>query len=184
MLNMFTSKEVLKNLNNKNTRRPEGQHVVPVTGLYVTGILRSPHYIDRTLFISDIQSNEATIENFSETSVNVIPGSYTVTLTDLAESAPISFVRLSTNTERLIPGSYTVTMTNLQNDNPLTFTRYWTTKESAIPGSYTVTMTNLQNTQDLTFVRYEKKTMNKQYGVPMLTILDLSSQAATIENGS
>lgn len=103
MANIHQSKEVYKKYRNIHGDAV----VVPVTGVYVTGIYRPPYYVNHGLTISSLTTQKATVVDFTEddATVNTDNGLYLLDFTMDVYNPDITI--------------YTTSETNVYNDNGL-----------------------------------------------------------------
>jgi hypothetical protein len=159
MSNILYAKEILKNANNSNTHYESGQHMRVIRGLYVTGVWRPPHFIDRTLFVTNIgQNNEsAKIESFTERSEDGHDTDYLTGLTSFT-STNFTFLKFSTNNENVKDKRY------LENRG------------------YLSGLTNM-TTENITTTPYQlKQSVESPSGPPSLQIKSFGGTVATVTN--
>lgn len=96
MANIHQSKEVYKKYRTLNGDAV----VVPVTGVYVTGIYRPPYYVNHGLTLSSLTTDQATVVDFTEddTNANTDNGLYLVDFTmDVSSPDIVSYTTAETD---------------------------------------------------------------------------------------
>lgn len=93
MSGIHKSKEVYK-----YTRTSNGDKLIPVRGLYVSGLHTEPRYVDHVITVSNFTSNDAHITDYKETPVDISTEAFAVSG---FESSPID-VTLYTITSKEI----------------------------------------------------------------------------------
>lgn len=190
MADIFKSKEVFKNVNQSiGYRAKENENVRRLRGLYVTGVYRPPHYIDRTLFISDIDSNIPLIESYGDKHAHVTSSNYIATFKTIKAVGDLQITRFSQNHDYVKPGDYVATFKNIGTSGALQFTKFTTKNEHIIPlyygTDYIATFQNIKTSGSLTFQRIGRNFGNEiPPGKPILQITAIGSLPAAISSVS
>ena len=103
MANSYNSKEIIKII--PNDKRTEGQSPARIVrGLYVTGVWRPPHYIDRTLIVDAISSSHVRVRNYTTATTHVLPGDMCFGSVDIRSSKPVVITKYSAKNVHVLPG--------------------------------------------------------------------------------
>ena len=188
MSNILYAKEILKNANHSNTHYESGQHMRVIRGLYVTGVWRPPHFIDRTLFVTNIGENNesAKIESFTERSEDGHDTDYLTGLTNFT-STELTFLRFTQNTEDIRDTDYLTGLTSFTSTN-LTFLKFSTNDENVKDKRYLANsgyLTGLTNMAagNITTTPYQpKQSVDSPPGPPSLQIKSFGGTVATVTN--
>jgi len=190
MADIFKSKEVFKNLNQSiGYRAKENENVRRLRGLYVTGVYRPPHYIDRTLFISDINSNIPLIESYGDKHAHVNSSNYIATFKTIKAVGDLQITRFLQNHDYAKPGNYIVTFKNVGTSGSLQFTKFMTNNEHIVPPyygtNYIVTFQNIKTSGSMAFQRIGRNFGNEiPPGKSVLQIRAINSEPAVISSVS
>jgi len=183
MSNILYAKEILKNANNSNTHYESGQHMRTIRGLYVTGVWRPPHFIDRTLFVTNIGRNNksARIESFSEREEDVHLTDYLTGLTNFT-STDLTFIRFTQSTGDVHDTNYLTGLTGFTSTN-MTFLKFSTKFENAKDvDSYLTGLTDM-STGNITTTPYQpKQSVTSPSGPPSLQIKSFGGVVANVTN--
>jgi len=190
MSDILYAKEILKNANNFNTYYESGQHVRVIRGLYITGVWRPPHFIDRTLFVTNIGQNNksAKIESFTERSEDGHDTNYLTGLTNFT-STDLTFIQFTQNTEDAHDTDYLTGLTNFTSTN-LTFLKFSTTSGSVrdnkyfTNGGYLTGLTDMTVTDITTTPYASKQSIDLPSGPPSLQIKSFGGTVATVTNNT
>lgn len=188
MSNILYAKEILKNANNSNTHYESGQNMRVIRGLYITGVWRPPHFIDRTLFVTNIGQNNksAKIESFTEREDDVHDTDYLTGLTSFT-STELTFIRFTQNTEYTHDTNYLTGLTGFTSTN-LTFLKFSTNNENVKDkrylenSGYLSGLTNMA-AENITTTPYQpKQSVESPSGPPSLQIKSFGGTVATVTN--
>ena len=184
MSNILYAKEILKNANHSNTHYESGQHMRVIRGLYVTGVWRPPHFIDRTLFVTNIGQNNkyAKIESFTEREEDIHDTNYLTGLTNFT-STDLTFIQFTQNTEYIHDTDYLTGLTSFTSTD-LTFLKFSTNNENVKDKNYLSGLTNMA-TGNITTVSYRpKQSVEIPSGSPSLQIKSFGGTVATVTNAT
>lgn len=182
MADTFKSREILKNVNKTPYRYPEeGKHVRRIRGLYVTGVWRPPHYIDRVLFVTGFGGTESLVEAFTERTDYKTPGDYAVAISEV-KATPVAITRFTQNAVYAKPGDYAVAITEVK-ATPITITHFSEKSEYALPGDYAVAITEVKASGDINITHRSRNLGNDiPPGPPVLQIRSIGSEPAEVTN--
>jgi hypothetical protein len=152
------------------------------------GVVRPPHFIDRTLFVTNIgQSNtSAKIESFTEREEDGYTTDYLTGLTNFT-STDLTFIQLTQNTEDAHNTDYLTGLTSFTSTN-LAFLKFSTNNENikdkrySANGGYLSGLTNMA-TENITITPYQpKQSVKIPSGSPSLQIKSFGGTVATVTN--
>ena len=159
-----------------------------IRGLYVTGVWRPPHFIDRTLFVTNIgQTNKsAKIESFTERAEDGHDTDYLTGLTNFT-STDLTFIRFTQNTEDAHDTDYLTGLTSFTSTN-FTFLKFSKKYENAKDKHYLENsgyLTGLTNmaAENITTTPYQpKQSVDSPSGPPSLQIKSFGGTVVTVTN--
>ena len=147
------------------------------------GAAGPPHFIDRTLFVTNIGQNNKSvkIESFTEREDGpVIDYDYLTGLTNFT-STGLTFIQLSQNTEDAHNADYLTGLTNFTSTD-LSFLRFSTNNENVKDKNYLSGLTNM-TAEGITIMQYQpKQSVEIPSGPPSLQIKSFGGTAATVVN--
>ena len=190
MSDILYAKEILKNANNSNAHYESGQHMRVIRGLYVTGVWRPPHFIDRTLFVTNIGQNNksAKIESFTEREEDGHDTNYLTGLTSFT-STDLTFIQFTQNTEDVHDTDYLTGLTSFTSTN-LTFLKFSTNNENVKDkrylenSGYLSGLTNMASDNITTTPYQPKQSVESLPGPPSLQIKSFGGTVATVTNAT
>ena len=183
MADIFYSKEILKNVNRNGYHVQTGKNMQRIRGLYVTGVWRPPHCIDRHLFITNIglKNIPAKVEEFTTVTKYERPGDYLTGINQFSSTKP-DIKRFTTVTKYERPGDYLTGIIAFESLGPPTYRKFDTVTKYERPGDY-LTGINEFETTPLTLVSFYKADLIEEApGKPSLQITNISGTEATVEN--
>ena len=146
------------------------------------GVAGPPHFIDRTLFVTNVGQNNksAKIESFTEREEDGPAIDYLTGLTNFA-STGLTFIQLSQNTEDAHNTDYLTGLTNFTSTD-LSFLRFSTNNENAKDRNYLSGLTNM-TAEGITITQYQpKQSVEIPAGPPSLQIKSFGGTVATVVN--
>ena len=177
MSDLIFAKEILKNIDSTNGVRT-------IRGLYITGVWRPPHFIERHLFITDIGtgSRQATVHNYSEQTMDYRPSNYLCGVDEFTyDDTTFSVLKFTTLEMNERPSNYLCGVDTFKFNTSIQLTKFTTLEMNARPSNYLcgVDSFKYQHTIDTTKMNIDK--LNSECpGKPSLTITAISSIPATI----
>jgi hypothetical protein len=187
MADIFYAKEIMKNINNSTYHDPNGKPLRKIRGLYVTGVWRPPHNIERHLFVTDIGSFslKANIESFTEDTKHVRPSDYLTAITEFKATTSATFVRFTKIEKHQRPGDYLTAITEFKSLGPPSFYKFTTVSKYVRPSDYLTAITEFKATTSATFVPYYiPEAITHAPGKPSLQIKSISGTQATVEDAT
>lgn len=185
MSDILFAKEVYVHNRNKNQQSETVHEMRAVSGLYITGVWRPPHYIGQHLFITDIGGNKATVYSYTEREINIRPANYVTGITKFNKKLDLNIVKYSQLTKHSRPGNYTTGISKFANSNSLYVRKYSTDETNVRPANYVSgiskfhCISNLE-IRDISYEIYD----NGSTGKPTLKITAIGGNKATITNSN
>lgn len=187
MADIFYAKEIMKNVNNPTYHDPNGKPLRKIRGLYVTGVWRPPHYIERHLFVTNIGLNNipAKIESFTEDTKYVRPSDYLTSITEFKAVTSATFIHFTKIEKYQRPGDYLTAITEFKSLGPPVFYKFTTVSKHVRPSDYLTAITEFKATTTATFAPYYiPETIVHAPGKPSLQIRSISGTQATVEDAT
>ena len=101
MSGIHKSKEVYK-----YTRTSNGDKLIPVRGLYVSGLHTEPRYVDHVITVSNFTSNDAHITDYKETPIDLNLDTFSITG---FESTPVDVTLYTITSKELSMDTFSIT---------------------------------------------------------------------------
>ena len=189
MANIFRSKEVFKKKSTviKNTEtdstlyKPfENGEIVPVIGVYVTGEYRPPYYNNPGILLTEINSNKATVADFTQRSTSVKPD-YSLNLHDIQAVDPLEIIPYTTRSTSVKP-DYSLNLHDIQAVDPLEIIWFVTVKSSVKP-DYSLNLHDIQIVDHLE-IEYLTPINYPTAPEPMLRVTNITTNRAVVTNGT
>lgn len=182
MAKLHKSKEVYKYTDTAN-----GNKLVPVRGLYVSGTHREPWYIDHAITVTGFTSNDTTVAPYTSVERDVF-GDGTLAFTGISGGG-VNIVNYYSSSEELFEDSVYSDTSSLAFvgivPGDLTIVSYYTEQESMFDSTVysedaTLTFTGLSKTNNTTQnLQILQKPQNPQ---PAITLTQFISSTATIQS--
>lgn len=181
MANSFNSKEIIKIIPNK--KRTVGQSPARVVrGLYVAGVWRPPHYIDRTLIVDTVSTSHVGVYSYTTEDVKNIPCDMTVGYTEICESNPITVTRYTAKDHHISPGDMTVGYTEICESHPVTLDKWETKHIMPLPGDMTIGYTEICASNALTLQKLPIQYNDQPPGQPSLQVTSIITEHVTVNS--
>ncbi len=181
MANSFNSKEIIKIIPNKK-RIPGQSPARIVRGLYVTGVWRPPHYIDRTLIVDAISTAHVGVYSYTTEDVENIPCDMSVGYTEICEAHPIVIAKYTAKDHHISPGDMSVGYTEICESNPLTLEKWVTEDYHTLPGDMSVGYSAISVSKLLIFQKLPIQHSDQPPGQPSLQVTSIITEHVTVNS--
>lgn len=176
MANIFRSKDIYKRLPNASL---SDEQLRVVTGVYVIGEYKPPYYIGPCLQITDINTNRATVVDY--TIQNTTHEDHVVNLINIDAIGNLKITNYTRDEAELQP-DHVVNLINIDaSTDPLNIV-YYTTEFQDVKSDHVVNLVNIDaDTSPLDIVYYS----TKKYPTnpePMLRIKSITTTKSTVTN--
>ena len=177
MANSFNSKEIIKIIpNKKRILQPDKSPARVIRGLYVAGVWRPPHYIDRTLIVDVINAPPVEVVPYTTKEEHTNNDYYTALASVTTGSSNVVFY--STKTENIPNNDYYTAFVSTSFGNS-TVTQF-TTESLDIPNSdyYTALTQTSFGSADILYMSQSKHDIPP--GQPSLQVTSIVSEHTTV----
>ena len=181
MANSFNSKEIIKIIPNK--KRTAGQSPARVVrGLYVTGVWRPPHYIDRTLIVDTVSTTHVGVYSYTTEDVKNIPCDMSVGYNEICESHPVTVTKYTAKDYHTLPGDMSVGYTEICESHPVTLEKWETKTHYTLPGDMSVGYTEICVSKALKLQKLPIQYNNQPPGQPSLQVTSIITEHVAVNS--
>jgi hypothetical protein len=179
MANSYNSKEIIKII--PNDKRTEGQSPARIVrGLYVTGVWRPPHYIDRTLIVDAISSSHVRVRNFTTATKHVLPGDMCFGSVDIRSSKPVVITRYSAKNVHITPGDMCFGCSDIRVSKQLIVKKWITKNVHVTPGDMCFGCLDASSSKMVILLKLPINSRDIPPGQPSLQITKVTSDHVAV----